>query len=68
MQKNLRKFAAIKLAFRNMLDQFQQALIDQQTALEYTIQQSLGDQNYYLTVTLPSLICEYNPMNLGEVT
>jgi hypothetical protein len=48
----------LKVGFRSVFDQLKQQLIDEQTALEMDIQQSLGDQNYYLSVTLPSLFCK----------
>jgi hypothetical protein len=51
-------FSAIKLAFRTVFAQFQASLIQRETALQYDLQQSLGDQNYYLSVTLPALICK----------
>ena len=41
-----------------------QELIEAESKLEQDIQLTLGDQNYYLTVTLPSLICELSQLIL----
>ena len=57
-KKSIFSFSAIKVAFRTVLDNFQADLIQKETDLQYNLQLSIGDQNYYLIVTFPTLICK----------
>ena len=50
---------ALKIAFRAVLHQYEQELMDKKSKEAYEAERDKGVANYFITVTIPSFICKY---------